>query len=239
MVSRCSSAYYPSRGNTPSPTATIRDDVADNEMEENTVSNVIGSLLEDPIFSDVKIIVGEDAEEFNLHRNILSARSSFFKAALSKNYAEGANQEILLPEVKPLAFRMCLNWIYTDTLPLDGNMDMFPDIFQAADYLQLAKVRILLVEWIDTRFSIGEDLPLALQEPLTFLIKMAAVLPPSEATLLKNWVGILIRTRRFPVEELETLSKLKENDGSCAFQTLLVMTCLSFNDTLDNFGLFI
>jgi hypothetical protein len=63
------------------------------------------------------LIVGEEQEQFLVHSTYLSARSEFFRAALSKNWKEGQSRVIKLPEDDPTTVAQYLDFVYKDMLP--------------------------------------------------------------------------------------------------------------------------
>ncbi|KAK5132648.1 hypothetical protein LTR08_008770 [Meristemomyces frigidus] len=60
----------------------------------------------------VEIIVGADQRKFYVHERILRSHSSFFNAALSKAWKEGAERQITLPEADADAFNAYVHWLY-------------------------------------------------------------------------------------------------------------------------------
>ncbi|KAF2717852.1 hypothetical protein K431DRAFT_206210, partial [Polychaeton citri CBS 116435] len=60
--------------------------------------------------------------QFLVHKELLTAASPFFAAALNGTFAEGLDQTVRLPEEKPDIFEWFLQWLYTGslTMPADG-----------------------------------------------------------------------------------------------------------------------
>jgi hypothetical protein len=69
--------------------------------------------------STVSVLVGPSEEAFLVHQQIISLKSQFFKAACRKEWKEGAEKLVRLPEVEPGLFRSYLNWVYTGDLAVD------------------------------------------------------------------------------------------------------------------------
>lgn len=71
-----------------------------------------------------EIIVGEEGEragtrsKYLVHKELLTAASPFFAAALNSTFAEGTNQAVTLPEEKPEIFEWFLQWLYTGSLTI-------------------------------------------------------------------------------------------------------------------------
>jgi hypothetical protein len=75
-----------------------------------------GKLVEAPELADVVLVV--EGERFPAHRNVLAARSEYFRALLLSGMQEGSGQhEILLEEVSAGAFRVVLRYLYTAAVP--------------------------------------------------------------------------------------------------------------------------
>ncbi|KAF0332928.1 btb/poz domain-containing protein 19-like, partial [Gigaspora margarita] len=80
-------------------------------MNNKTIKN-FSKLLESPKDFDIKIKVGEkpNIKEFKAHSNILSARSDYFKAALSPRWAKREDGFIILdkPNISPSVFEILI-----------------------------------------------------------------------------------------------------------------------------------
>lgn len=70
------------------------------------------------------VVVGEAANksrpqtQYLVHKELLTAASPFFAAALNSTFAEGLDQIVRLPEEKPESFEWFLQWLYTGTLTI-------------------------------------------------------------------------------------------------------------------------
>jgi hypothetical protein len=69
------------------------------------------------------VLVGPDEVAFTVHENFICAKSKFFQAACRKEWSEGAQKLIRLPEVEPGVFRSYLNWVYTGDLAVNSTKD--------------------------------------------------------------------------------------------------------------------
>jgi hypothetical protein len=69
------------------------------------------------------VLVGPDEVAFTVHENFICAKSKFFQAAYRKEWSEGAQKLIRLPEVEPGVFRSYLNLVYTGDLAVDSTKD--------------------------------------------------------------------------------------------------------------------
>ncbi|KAK7880604.1 hypothetical protein WMY93_032755 [Mugilogobius chulae] len=85
----------------------------DRSHSSRVVKNIMGLCLEDGLFADVTIIV--DGKEFNLHRLVLSAQSSFFRSMFTSNLRESHDRNIELKDVSPPCFSCW--WTTSTTAP--------------------------------------------------------------------------------------------------------------------------
>lgn len=72
--------------------------------------------------SFASIVVGQPGSKtspetaYTIHKDLLTAASPFFSAALNGAFAEGLDQTVRLPEEKPDIFEWFLYWLYTGSL---------------------------------------------------------------------------------------------------------------------------
>ncbi|QDS76434.1 hypothetical protein FKW77_004376 [Venturia effusa] len=64
----------------------------------------------------VTIEVGEEKQQFQVHRDILTASSTFFKAAFDGEFREAKEKLIHLTDTAPTTFRDFLAWLYSRRL---------------------------------------------------------------------------------------------------------------------------
>ncbi|RIB21069.1 hypothetical protein C2G38_2034689 [Gigaspora rosea] len=105
-------------------------------------SQEIINLLNDSDEYNVIIHVGkgENVKTFQAHSLILRARCSYYKTALSKQWArkEGDSNILRQPNVTPKVFEIILNYIYSGTITLnDRDIMEVLEILAAADELLL------------------------------------------------------------------------------------------------------
>src|SRR4051794_9570757 len=88
------------------------------------LSNDIGQLLSSRDNYDVIIQAGEgqNMKEFFAHSLILGARSTYFKAALSNEWAKKEKGVTIFkkPNLSPETFELILNFLYTGIANLDN-----------------------------------------------------------------------------------------------------------------------
>lgn len=66
----------------------------------------------------ISVLVGEAAESFIVHQDLICASSEFFRAAVSQGRTEAEAKKVHLHEQNPAAFNIYLDWLY------DGERDV-------------------------------------------------------------------------------------------------------------------
>ncbi|KAK5733562.1 hypothetical protein LTR17_009550 [Elasticomyces elasticus] len=66
----------------------------------------------------ITVLVGAAETRFVAHKDILSAKSPFFSAACGRDWIEGQEKIVRLPEQDAEAFRVYLRWVYSDALDM-------------------------------------------------------------------------------------------------------------------------
>jgi len=59
------------------------------------------------------VLVGPGEETFVVHEHFICGKSKFFEAACRKEWKEGVQKLIRLPEVEPWIFKSYVSWVYT------------------------------------------------------------------------------------------------------------------------------
>ncbi|KAK3715691.1 hypothetical protein LTR37_006916 [Vermiconidia calcicola] len=67
---------------------------------------------------EVTVLVGDTSQRFMVHKDILCWNSPFFQAACSKNWWEGIEKIIRLPDHAPIAFSIYVDWRYQGVVDL-------------------------------------------------------------------------------------------------------------------------
>ncbi|PNW83921.1 hypothetical protein CHLRE_04g215450v5 [Chlamydomonas reinhardtii] len=105
-----------------------------------SLASDLGALLDGAAgaaSSDLTILVGGRA--FKAHRVILAARCEYFAKRLEEGaYADGAKQELELPEAEPAAFEVLLRWLYTGAA--DVPAELAQEVAVLADRLVLPEL---------------------------------------------------------------------------------------------------
>uniref|UniRef100_A0A3P9KGB7 Kelch repeat and BTB (POZ) domain containing 4 n=1 Tax=Oryzias latipes TaxID=8090 RepID=A0A3P9KGB7_ORYLA len=105
----------------------------DRSHSSRVVKSIMDLCLEDGLFADVTITV--DDKEFNLHRLVLSAQSSFFRSMFTSNLKESHNRSIELKDVSATVFQLLIDYIYHGTIKL--RVEELQDTYEMADMYQL------------------------------------------------------------------------------------------------------
>ena len=64
----------------------------------------------------VTVVVGADEVPFQLYKELLRAKSGFFKAAIDGKFLESQERVIKLPEQDPETFKYFVHWLHTNSL---------------------------------------------------------------------------------------------------------------------------
>ncbi|KAG6462488.1 hypothetical protein O3G_MSEX013296 [Manduca sexta] len=104
-------------------------------VNEIKLSHDYGELFKDPVGSDFTI-ESSDGEKFEVHKIILSAHSTVFKAMFKEETAESQNSYVKLVDVKGEDLKYMLEYIYTGTIKDLDNVD-FANVLILADMYNL------------------------------------------------------------------------------------------------------
>jgi len=106
----------------------LGDSTSEDDSHRNLSTDLINMWINEED-TDVSFEVGQ--EIFKAHRNILSARSDYFKSMFNSGMVESLknNNPILIQECNPEMFKKILKFLYTDIPPKDLNqvaIDLLP-----------------------------------------------------------------------------------------------------------------
>ncbi|KAG9290158.1 hypothetical protein G9A89_010464 [Geosiphon pyriformis] len=119
----------------------------------HALSHDFGSLLNSQNFFDVRIAVGKapNIRSFNVHSQILAARSSYFAVALSSGDFKRENKTIVFskPNISPHIFEVILRYIYSGEISLNehGALTIL-ELLIVADELILENLIDLLEDYL-------------------------------------------------------------------------------------------
>lgn len=105
----------------------------DRSHSSRVVKSIMDLCLEDGLFADVTITV--ESREFQLHRLVLSAQSSFFRSMFTSNLKETFDRHIELKDVSAPVFQLLVDYIYHGTIKLQ--VEDLQDTYEMADMYQL------------------------------------------------------------------------------------------------------
>ncbi len=74
-----------------------------------------GKLVEDGELADGVFVV--EGERFPMHRNVLAARSEYFRARFKSGMQDGGSREVCYEDVSASAFGVLLRFLYAGELP--------------------------------------------------------------------------------------------------------------------------
>lgn len=105
----------------------------DRSHSNRVVKSIMDLCVGDSLFADVTINV--DSKEFQLHRLVLSAQSSFFRSMFTSNLKESHNRSIELKDVSATVFQLLVDYIYHGTIKL--RVEELQDTYEMSDMYQL------------------------------------------------------------------------------------------------------
>lgn len=108
-------------------------------------------LLDNPMFSDVKFIVG--GRQIHAHRSILYARSEYFRHMFDSRMRETSEMEIPIPNVSYDVFRALLEYLYSGRVRVSSG-SLAVDLLKAADMFQIEGLRSLCVEKVEQALTV-------------------------------------------------------------------------------------
>ncbi|KAK3658477.1 hypothetical protein LTR56_001888 [Elasticomyces elasticus] len=89
-----------------------------------------------PNFSDtITVVVGEEGELFTVHTATICQKSEFSASACKREWQEGKDKTVPLPDIRPKVFTLYVNWAYTGVLDVEigDDLELVQDSPQSAD----------------------------------------------------------------------------------------------------------
>ena len=146
------------------------------------------SLLSDPEFSDMSLVVGGNAEIFKVHKAIICQNSDFFRAACKNDFKEKREGIITLSEIQPDILRIVLKWIYESEYTIDGYNVV--DVFISADFLQMQPLKTTIFQAIID--DINSPNKGAIGEPEEILRKLSEIATEADLMVLTRCIRDMI-----------------------------------------------
>uniref|UniRef100_A0A8D1PAJ4 BTB domain-containing protein n=1 Tax=Sus scrofa TaxID=9823 RepID=A0A8D1PAJ4_PIG len=81
-------------------------------------STALRSLVNNPLYSDVRFVVGQERQEVFAHRCLLACRCNFFQRLLGSEMGPGVPSPVVLSTVPAEAFLAVLEFLYTNSAKL-------------------------------------------------------------------------------------------------------------------------
>src|ERR1700712_2937492 len=87
----------------------------------------------------ISVIVGSNEQLFLVHKDVLCARSKFFRAACSERWMRGRGKKVTLPDVDPSVLQSYPGWVYSGHLDVSSTSSEAIDAGDKAADQELAK----------------------------------------------------------------------------------------------------
>ncbi|KAM5248609.1 BTB/POZ domain-containing protein 19 [Ctenodactylus gundi] len=109
-------------------------------------SSALRSLVNNPQYSDVCFVVGQEGQEVFAHRCLLASRCNFFQRLLCMEPGPGVTSPVVLSTVPAEAFLAVLEFLYTNSLKLHRHSVL--EVLTAAVEYGLEELRELCLEFV-------------------------------------------------------------------------------------------
>ncbi|XP_069873088.1 BTB/POZ domain-containing protein 19-like isoform X3 [Dipodomys merriami] len=109
-------------------------------------STALRSLVNNPRYSDVRFVVGQERQEVFAHRCLLACRCNFFQRLLSTDLDSGVPSPVVLSTVPAEAFLAVLEFLYTNSVALHRHSVL--EVLTAALEYGLEDLRELCLEFV-------------------------------------------------------------------------------------------
>nr|XP_039260821.1 kelch-like protein 12 [Styela clava] len=120
----------------------------------NYSKGILVSIREMTETSDFTIKVA--GKSFPVHRNVISAASSYFRAMFSSNMKEAQQGFADMKTIKPSILEKCIDFMYTGEVKVQ--IDEIQDILHASSLLQLDALTELSFEYLQENLSVNNCL---------------------------------------------------------------------------------
>lgn len=134
---------------------TIRSKIYDPYAANNDILTNVRGLYHDQTFSDFTFFVKD--KEFKIHKNVLAAASPVFLKMFTTNMEESRTNQCRMDHIEPDVFDKLLEYVYKGRLPEDFG-DFAKEIYTAADYYQLDRLKQLCKSEVFERLSVANAL---------------------------------------------------------------------------------
>ncbi|KAK3642402.1 hypothetical protein LTR56_010755 [Elasticomyces elasticus] len=111
----------------------------------------------------IRVLVGPTKQEFMVHKDVITSRSHFCKAATSERWSASGSQALKLPADDPDVFSGYLRCLYKDFVDIEDiskNQEQVINIYVLADKLGDATSKNIITdkyaEWSDSAYKIPD-----------------------------------------------------------------------------------
>lgn len=181
----------------------------DSIVQKSGLASDFGSLLETQEFADVEFKIEDKV--YKAHRIVLAARSKYFDAMFSGNFAEGNRSRIEINEVEPETFEDILKYIYSNEVEFGTSAEILK-VMQSADKYLLGDLVTLCEDEICRRIKIGYG--------ISNILDCLILADSLSRTKFKDEVLIYIGVNYIDIQEDEQWEEFKQNNSKLAMEVL-------------------
>lgn len=185
-------------------------------------STALRSLVNNPLYSDVRFVVGQERQEVFAHRCLLACRCNFFQRLLGSEMGPGVPSPVVLSTVPAEAFLAVLEFLYTNSAKLHRHSVL--EVLTAAVEYGLEELRELCLEFVVKVLDV-ELVCEALQVAVTFGL---GSLQERCVAFIEAHSQEALRTRGFLELSAPALLPLLRSDKLCVDEAELVLAARSW-----------
>ncbi|XP_047398993.1 BTB/POZ domain-containing protein 19 isoform X3 [Sciurus carolinensis] len=185
-------------------------------------STALRSLVNNPRYSDVCFVVGQERQEIFAHRCLLACRCNFFQRLLGTELGPGVPGPVVLSTVPAEAFLAVLEFLYTNSVKLHRHSVL--EVLTAAVEYGLEELRELCLEFVVKVLDV-ELVCEALQVAVTFGL---GPLQERCIAFIEAHSQEALRTRGFVELSAAALLPLLRSDKLCVDEVELVRAARSW-----------
>eukprot|EP00698_Gefionella_okellyi_P013178 TRINITY_DN3594_c0_g1_i2.p1 TRINITY_DN3594_c0_g1~~TRINITY_DN3594_c0_g1_i2.p1 ORF type:complete len:474 (-),score=99.63 TRINITY_DN3594_c0_g1_i2:1850-3235(-) len=111
-----------------------------------TLQTNLGALVNNPSFSDVTFVVGENREIIHAHAVLLSIRSMYFQRCLTGGFAEAMSRTIVKPNCTSSGFRCLLEFLYTGRTSISESNAL--ELLSLSNELDVPELKVQCCEFL-------------------------------------------------------------------------------------------
>ncbi|XP_046518763.1 BTB/POZ domain-containing protein 19 isoform X2 [Equus quagga] len=190
--------------------------------ESAPFSTALRSLINNPLYSDVRFVVGQERQEVFAHRCLLACRCNFFQRLLGPELGPGLPSPVVLSTVPAEAFLAVLEFLYTNSVKLHRHSVL--EVLTAALEYGLEELRELCLEFVVKVLDV-ELVCEALQVAVTFGL---GLLQERCIAFIEAHSQEALRTRGFLELSAPALLPLLRSDKLCVDEAELVLAARSW-----------